>query len=83
MSNVTKENKPRDYLDMEDDFCHRCNIISVTTDLLFASDNGKDLADDTLEKLGFTLSREITEIRAMFYELIENQKTAKQSGEVK
>jgi hypothetical protein len=76
--NTTTENKPRDYLAMEDAFCNSCNIIAVQADLLTSVDESKgELADDTLEKLGYTCYREIENIRAMFYELIESQKAAK------
>ena len=70
-------NKPRDYLEMEEDFCHSFNIISTQADLLTCLDSNSQLADDTLETLGHVCSVEILKIKAMFYELIEGYNPAK------
>jgi hypothetical protein len=78
MNDSTMGNRPRDYLAIEDDFCRSRDIISVRADLPTSVDERKRvLADDTLEKLGIVCFREIQNIRAMFYELVESQKAAR------
>jgi hypothetical protein len=78
MNDSTMGKGPPDYLAIEDDFCRSRDIISVRDDSPTSVDERKRvLADDTLGKLGFICFREIQNIRAMFYELVESQKTAR------
>ncbi len=66
------ENNPRDHLSIEGEFCQANNIIAVMADLLTAVDQGKiELADGTLEKLGFSCFVEAEKTKALFYEIIQ------------
>lgn len=71
----------RSFTDLEEEFCHACNIIQVMSDLLTVANLSEtDLDDSTLMKLGFICFREAEKTRSIFYEALEHHSDKKSAN---